>query len=205
VSLHVNGVQENEFFHGVADTKGPLKGVPYDTRDPKFSDFYHERTPDGRKILPSFGEKFLKRHLDLIDQYKPDLLYFDGGLPYGESGLKVGAHLLNVSVAENGKKQNGVLYVIPLAWPEGRVLTIRSLGSREPALGVIKSIQLIGLDSDLNWSRADEGLRIEIPEMHPATSPRSSRSATEQKAGQCNGTAFFKAYASELRRLRFFL
>ena len=109
VSSHFNDGHENVFFQGGADTTGPLAGVPYDTQDPRYLDFYHRRTPDRRKILPEFGARFLERHLQLIDGYEPDLLYFDGGLPYGENGLRVGAHFLNMNLERHGGKENGVL------------------------------------------------------------------------------------------------
>ncbi len=109
VSSHFNAGHEHVFFQGNADTKGPLKGIAYDTQDPRYTDFYFKRRPDRRKILPEFGKDFLKRHIDLIDSYTPDLLYFDGPLPYGEYGMKVGAHFLNTSHAKTGGKNNGVL------------------------------------------------------------------------------------------------
>ena len=105
VSSHFNGGHENVFFQGAADFTGPLAGVPYDTCDPKYADFYHKRTPDRKKILPEIGGQFLNRHLDLISKYKPDLLYFDGGLPYGENGLKVAAHFYNTSIKAHGENQ----------------------------------------------------------------------------------------------------
>ena len=118
VSSHFNDGHENVFFQGGADTSGPLAGVPYDTRDPRFLDFYHKRTPDRRKILPEFGAQFLRRHLQLIDTYQPDLLYFDGGLPYGENGLKVGAHFLNMNLERHGGRENGVLN-LKRSFPKG--------------------------------------------------------------------------------------
>ena len=105
VSSHFNGGHENVFFQGGADFTGPLAGVPYDTCDPRYEDFYHKRSPDRKKILPEFGGQFLNRHLDLISKYKPDLLYFDGGLPYGENGLKVAAHFYNTSIKAHGENQ----------------------------------------------------------------------------------------------------
>ena len=117
VSSHFNGGHENVFFQGAADFEGPLAGVPYDSADPKYEDFYFKRNSDRKKILPEFGEQFLKRHVDLIDQYQPDLLYFDGGLPYGENGLKVGAHFDNTGEKVHGKNQ--VVLNLKRGFPEG--------------------------------------------------------------------------------------
>ena len=109
VSSHFNGGHENVFFQGGSDMSGPLAGVPYDTQNPKYEDFYHKRSPDRKKIVPEFAEEFFKRHIDLIESYDPDLLYFDGGLPYGEYGLKVGAHFYNHNMERRGGKLDGVL------------------------------------------------------------------------------------------------
>jgi alpha-L-fucosidase len=40
--------------------------------------------------------------IDLIDKYQPDLLYTDGHLPFEEYGLKMVAHLYNVSAQLHG-------------------------------------------------------------------------------------------------------
>ncbi|MCG8684015.1 MAG: alpha-L-fucosidase, partial [Desulfobacterales bacterium] len=118
VSSHFNGGHENVFFQGATDFTGPLAGVPYDSADPKYEDFYFKRTEDRKKILPEFGKEFLKRHLDLIDKYEPDLLYFDGGLPYGENGLKVAAHFYNRNMKAHDGRLEGVLN-LKRGFPEG--------------------------------------------------------------------------------------
>ncbi len=118
VSSHFNGGHENVFFQGGSDASGPLAGVPYDTMDPKYEDFYHKRTPDRKKILPEFGKEFLKRHIDLVESYQPDLLYFDGGLPYDEKGLQLAAHFYNENMKNNGGKLDCVL-ALKRNFPEG--------------------------------------------------------------------------------------
>lgn len=117
VSTHFNGGHEHVFFQGSTDATGPLAGVPYDTLDPEYEDLYGKRTPDHRKILPEFGDEFLKRHLQLIDDYEPDLLYFDGPLPYGDAGMQVAAHFHNTSIKKHGT-QSGVLN-LKRGFPDG--------------------------------------------------------------------------------------
>ena len=56
-----------------ADKMGPMAGVPYDGNDPAYADLYSTK--------PEPQNWFL-RMTDLIDNYHPDLLYTDGGLPY---------------------------------------------------------------------------------------------------------------------------
>ena len=96
--------------HG-SDRDGPLKGVPYDgalTRadgkgqwwegyDP--ADLYGPhgaaRTPAAHR---AYVLKWYYRTKDLLDQYHPDLLYFDdGNLPLGEAGLSIAAHFYNAN------------------------------------------------------------------------------------------------------------
>jgi alpha-L-fucosidase len=87
-----------------ADKIGPYVGVPYDGNDPSYEDLY----------LPNRGEKGIDEGVwytdnpwwhakwfgyvkELIDLYHPDLLYSDGGVPFGEYGLNAIAHLYNIS------------------------------------------------------------------------------------------------------------
>ena len=56
-----------------ADKTGPMAGVPYDGNDSAYADLYSTK-PD--------PENWFLRMTDLIDNYHPDLLYTDGGLPY---------------------------------------------------------------------------------------------------------------------------
>jgi len=44
-------------------------------------------------IPESWKRHYLDRMTDLIDKYKPDLLYTDGHLPFEDYGLKMVAHL----------------------------------------------------------------------------------------------------------------
>jgi alpha-L-fucosidase len=64
-----------------------------------------------------FVEKWLLRQNQIVDDYRPDLMYFDDtGLPLGESGLQAAAHYYNqalkwrgdVDVIVFGKKLEGV-------------------------------------------------------------------------------------------------
>ena len=48
---------------------------------------------------PAFTEKWFLRCQDLVDSYRPDLLYFDNTeLPLGQAGLDIVAHYYNASV-----------------------------------------------------------------------------------------------------------
>ena len=114
-----------------ADTKGPLAGVPYDgwlTKedgkgtwweglDPQ--DLYEQRHPlspengawtwEEGKITPpdqAFCDKIYNRTVQLLDDYRPDIVYFDDTYlplwPVSDAGLKILAHGYNRSAAEHG-------------------------------------------------------------------------------------------------------
>jgi alpha-L-fucosidase len=59
---------------------------------------------------PAFVEKWFLRCKDLVDSYRPDLLYFDntGELPLGQAGLDIAAHFYNRSLGADGAAQGVV-------------------------------------------------------------------------------------------------
>ena len=109
-----------------ADKHGPYAGVLYDGNDPEFKDFYMDNI---EHLTPSTNEHhwdtwytrnkkyhdyWLKVIKELIDLYKPDLLYTDGGVPFGmpedtpdmdlySPGLEAIAHLYNTSIDKHGE------------------------------------------------------------------------------------------------------
>lgn len=66
--------------------------------------------------IPSaeYCDKFYKRTIDLIDQFNPDLLYFDDTVlplyPVSDVGLKIAAHYYNHNMATHQGKLEGVLF-----------------------------------------------------------------------------------------------
>ncbi len=95
-----------------ADKTGPLAGVPYDGTNPEFEELYHPKTtPDDKEWLtnnPENQKNWLACITELIDNYKPDLLYSDSELPFGEVGRTMLAHYYNQDIAKNGGKLNAV-------------------------------------------------------------------------------------------------
>lgn len=70
---------------------------------------WHEKN-DGQWIEtgptddPRYVTKWLLRQTDLVDKYKPDLVYFDDyGLPFGPIGLQAAADYYNRSIGWSGK------------------------------------------------------------------------------------------------------
>ncbi len=92
--------------HG-ADKKGPLAGVPYDGADPQYQDLYHFPAEPGDNAWysnnPKWHRQWFERIKELVDDYRPDLLYTDGGVPFGnEVGMSLIAHLYNADAARHG-------------------------------------------------------------------------------------------------------
>lgn len=121
-----------------ADTKGTFKGQTYDGRltkadgkntwwegyDPQ--DLYEQRhTPskdngewdwDTTKVtLPdqAYVDRFYNRTMDLINQFSPDLLYFDDTAlplyPFSDAGLQLLAHAYNKSIHKHGGRNEMVV------------------------------------------------------------------------------------------------
>jgi len=89
----------------------PKMGINYDGADPRFADLYHtnrdepflNRPDTWYTKNPEYQRHWFDRIKDLVDAYQPDLLYSDGGLPFGDIGKSLVAHLYNSSIARSGK------------------------------------------------------------------------------------------------------
>ena len=117
-----------------SDPSGPMAGVPYDGLlskadgkglwweglDPQhLYAQYHKRGRYGWNLSgdppvdKDYSEKFFNRVIDLIDQHKPDLLYFDDTVlpiyPSTDIGLRIAAYLYNTNMARNVGKLEAVL------------------------------------------------------------------------------------------------
>ena len=105
-----------------SDKYGPYAGVPYDGNDPEYRDFYYDNYAeyDGTANFhwytanPRFHQHWLNVMKEIIDRYEPDLLYSDGGLPFGNSdrkdplyrpGLEAVAYLYNKSISRYGENR----------------------------------------------------------------------------------------------------
>jgi alpha-L-fucosidase len=96
----------------LSDKTGPLAGVSYDGIDPAFSDLYHDYSqmpPDFAKTAAQMGRvapdswklNYFQRITDLVDNYQPDLLYTDGGIPFGDYGTAILANHYNRNISRN--------------------------------------------------------------------------------------------------------
>ena len=87
---------------------GPYYVLPPGIRTIEAMREWHDKR-DGQWIeaAPPFNQEFVRKWLlrqnQLVDDYKPDLVYFDNtGLPLGQAGLDAVAHYYNQSLAKGG-------------------------------------------------------------------------------------------------------
>jgi alpha-L-fucosidase len=111
VSEHL-GASHNWFYPSYQyDQFWPKFGVDYDGADSRYADLYHPKHNEPFKgnadtwytTNPAFHQIWFNRIRDLIDTYEPDLLYSDGGMPFGEVGRSLVAHYYNSSIAKHGR------------------------------------------------------------------------------------------------------
>ncbi len=95
----------------LSDATGPLAGVPYDGADPAWESLYNHPAAANDKPPEEWKQLWLKRHIELVDKYQPDLLYFDGGIPHGQYGMSLIAHYLNASTEGHSGKLEAVVNV----------------------------------------------------------------------------------------------
>lgn len=98
--------------HG-SDREGPKAGVPYDGADPRYWSLYHFPAEPGDTQWysnnPRWHWEWYRRIRDLVDRYKPDLLYTDGGVPFGNQvGLSMIAHYYNADPGRVGTRSQVV-------------------------------------------------------------------------------------------------
>ena len=96
-----------------ADKEGPKAGVPYDGANPEWQDLYHFPAEAGDTEWysknPKWHREWYGRIKDLVDKYHPDLLYTDGGVPFGnETGMAMIAYLYNTDAVRHGGKAEAI-------------------------------------------------------------------------------------------------
>ncbi len=97
-----------------SDPSGPLAGVPYDGANSNYWDLYHFPAAPGDvawySTNPRWQQIWFSEIKELVDNYHPDLLYTDGGVPFGNVvGLSLVAHLYNSNAARHHRKAD-VIY-----------------------------------------------------------------------------------------------
>jgi alpha-L-fucosidase len=89
-----------------SDTTGPYANIGYDGNDPQYQDLYHTRAASNDtgwlSINPVWHQQWYDSIKELIDNYHPDLLYSDSGLPFGDVGRTLIAHYYNQNISMHG-------------------------------------------------------------------------------------------------------
>ena len=95
-----------------ADKTGDKAGIPYDGNDSKFEDLYHGKAADGDNQWltnnPVWQKEWFERIEEVVDMYKPDLLYSDSKLPFDTIGRRLVAHYYNQDMQKNKGKLEAV-------------------------------------------------------------------------------------------------
>ena len=110
VSEHL-GASHNWYYPShLYDQFWPLLGHDYDGADPANADLYHNNKDEPYRGTdtwytrdPAYHQIWFNRIRDLVDSYQPDLLYSDGGLPFGVVGRSLLAHYYNENAARQGR------------------------------------------------------------------------------------------------------
>jgi alpha-L-fucosidase len=121
----------------------PHLGEDYDGADPRYQSLYHPRHDQpyrGSKTWYTtdrrFQQQWYNRITDLLTRYQPDLLYTDGGLPFGEVGRTLVANYYNANIARNGGKLEAVYNHKDIGSGE----FIREAGVQDVERGVMEGI-----------------------------------------------------------------
>ncbi|MFN3668209.1 MAG: alpha-L-fucosidase [Brevundimonas sp.] len=140
----------------------PKFGVPYDGANPAFSDLYHPPHDEpyrGDAVSwytrdPAFHRLWFDRIRDLLESYQPDLLYTDGGIPFGEVGRSLVAHMYNSSIARHGR-----LEAVYNSKDLGSGEFYREAGVQDVERGVMSGINDLPWQTDTSngdWFYADD-------------------------------------------------
>jgi alpha-L-fucosidase len=128
--------------HGY-DQHGAKPGVSYDGADPKYQDLYHPAHNEpfrwGRSWYaknPQWHQQWFDRVKDLLDQYQPDFLYTDGGIPFENVGRSLLAHFYNANQAARG----GHLEAVYTHKDMGTGEFLRNAAVQDVERGVLKGI-----------------------------------------------------------------
>lgn len=84
----------------------------YDGGDPRYADFYGSNYSLDYMKDEDWMKVWYKRTKQLVDDYQPDLLYFDGSLPGIHGNMKYGYNLLADFYNDNMKRHNGKLEAV---------------------------------------------------------------------------------------------
>lgn len=128
--------------HGY-DQFWPHNGVGYDGENPSYNELYHTgKDKPFRNEATWYTDRlasqqnWFNRISDLIEHYKPDLLYTDGGIPFGSVGRTLVANFYN----SNAKNNQGKIEAVYNHKDIGSGEFIAEAGVQDVERGVMESI-----------------------------------------------------------------
>jgi alpha-L-fucosidase len=127
-----------------ADKQGPHQGVPYDGNDPKYKSLYFPKHDDTNSRYPRnppdwWKQQWARRIADLVDQHRPDLLYTDGAVPFGEVGRGLLAHYYNANMQQHSGALEAV-YTLKKPNDDEHGEYVEGIGVRDVERGVVDDI-----------------------------------------------------------------
>ena len=159
-----------------SDPNGPLAGVPYDGADPKWQDLYHWPAAPGDTAWystdPRWHQQWFTRIKQLVDDYKPDLLYSDGALPFGETGRSLLAHYYNANQSAHRGKLEAVYCLKDWRTRPGHGDYVEGIGVQDVERGGLSDIKPAPWQTDTsigdwfynqNWKAKDTGTMYRSP------------------------------------------
>jgi alpha-L-fucosidase len=164
VSNH--GIEAYEFVKPNARVTALLKDRQLDLWDPKWADFYNVANRGKPEDIQRFLVNWVERNIELIDQYHPDMLWFDNGVDVRELDplkLWVAAYYYN-SAAKWGKEVSISTKKAAYAPAGDNIHTIGSIidfekiGARSPA-GIRTGSWQVDDPIGSNWGYA-EGMSV---------------------------------------------
>lgn len=102
---------KNAWWNGYDPQELYAQGHPLSTKVSGWDAFGQQWNWGGGASKPSkaYCEKFFNRTVELINNYEPDLVYFDDNVlplwPVSDAGLRIAAHLYNSSIKKHGTLQ----------------------------------------------------------------------------------------------------
>ena len=136
--------------HG-RDQAGPQQGAAYDGADPAYADLYHpaHQEPYANSDSwyaknPAWHRQWYDRISDLVTRYQPDLLYTDGGIPFGAVGRTLVADFYNGNMAAHQGKLEAVYNHKDIGSGE----FLRKAGVQDVERGVMEGINPLPWQTD---------------------------------------------------------
>ena len=166
VSNH--GIEAFQFVKPNAQIAAQLKAANADVYDPKWADFYHaaDRSPEA---CQRFLVNWAQRNVELIEQYQPDMLWFDNGVDMRFlDPLKLWMATYYYNRAAEWKKEVSISTKKAAYAPEGdnlktigSIIDFEKISTRSPA-GIRTGAWQVDDPIGTTWGYSD-GMRISSP------------------------------------------